>query len=287
MSSLKEIKQRIQSVSSTRKITSAMKMVASAKLRKSQRLIENFLPYQNKLNNLLANFITSDTDCDSPFAADRKTEKVALVLISSNSSLCGAFNSNVIKLSNDVLNEYSALGKENVKIYPVGKKVSRAMIKSGYKTEGVFDDLSDKPTYEAASALSEKLMNDFIDKKIDRVEMVYYHFKSKSAQSLTRSTLLPVALQGGEQTKELYYIVEPDRETILQELIPKVIKLTLYAALLDSNTSENAARTLAMQIATDNANELLQDLTLQYNKSRQQAITAELLDITGASFGMK
>ncbi|GHV44139.1 ATP synthase gamma chain [Bacteroidia bacterium] len=289
MASLKEIKSRIQSVGSTRKITSAMKMVSSAKLRKAQRAIGNFLPYENKLNTLLTNFLSSDTDTASPFAEIRKTEKVAIVVISSNSSLCGAFNSNVIRLCNQTLSEYKNLGKENIKIYPIGKKVAKAVQKMGYTPAGDFEELAEKPAYEAISAVSVQLMNDFLDKKIDKVELIFHHFKSKSVQVLQRETFLPFSLKidRNRQEKELYYLIEPNRELILNELIPKVIQLKMYAALLDSNASEYAARTMAMQIATDNANDLLQELTLQYNKSRQQAITSELLDITGATFGMQ
>jgi F-type H+-transporting ATPase subunit gamma len=189
-----------------------------------------------------------------------------------------------------VLSEYAALGRDNLTVYPIGKKVAKAAQKLGYLSEN-YEYLSEKPTYEAAAALSEQLIKDFLDKKIDKIEIVYHHFKSKSQQVLTRDTYLPVSLKNNETgkvkgEKELNYIVEPNREEILNALIPKVIKLKLYAALLDSSASEYAARTIAMQTATDNANDLLQELTLQYNKSRQQAITAELLDITGATFGM-
>ncbi|MDR0828939.1 MAG: F0F1 ATP synthase subunit gamma [Prevotellaceae bacterium] len=289
---LKEIKQRIQSVSSTRKITSAMKMVASAKLRKSQKQIEHLLPYENNLNSLLTNFLSAETDNLSPLAAERRVEQAALVVISSNSALCGAFNSNVIKQMNSMLGEYKNLGSENIKIYPVGKKAAKAAQKIGFEIEN-FDELSEKPNYDEASALAERLISDFLEKKIDKVEILFHHFQSKSRQVLTRETFLPIT-QGtdykfapaNKNGKELNYIVEPSREEILNVLIPKVIKLKLYAALLDSSASEHAARMLSMQIATDNANDLLQDLTLQYNKSRQQAITSELLDITGASFGV-
>jgi len=289
MSSLKEIKSRIQSVGSTRKITSAMKMVSSAKLRKSQRAIENFLPYENKLNSLLTNFLSADSDTVSPFADQRPTENVAVVAISSNSSLCGAFNSNVARLLTQTLNEYNHLEKSNIKIYPIGKKITKAAAKIGFSSENNFENIAEKPTYEAVAAIAKQLMNDFLDKKIDRVELIFHHYKNKSSQVLQRETFLPFSLKNNnkENDKELYYLVEPNREQILKELIPKVIKLKLYAALLDSNASEHAARTIAMQIATDNANDLLQELTLQYNKSRQQAITAELLDITGATFGMQ
>lgn len=290
MSSLKEIKSRIQSVGSTRKITSAMKMVSSAKLRKSQRAIENFLPYENKLNSLLNNFLSADTDTDiiSPFTAERKIEKVAVVAISSNSSLCGAFNSNVTRFLTQTVAGYQHLDKSNIKIYPIGKKVSKSAEKIGFYPENNFEKIAEKPTYEAVTVLAEQLMNDFLNKKIDRVELIFHHYKSKSSQILQCETFLPfyVKKEKNDNKKNSYYIVEPNRELIINELIPKVIKLKLYAALLDSNASEHAARTVAMQIATDNANDLMQELTLQYNKSRQQAITAELLDITGATFGV-
>ncbi|MCL1867553.1 MAG: F0F1 ATP synthase subunit gamma [Paludibacter sp.] len=288
MSSLKEIKSRIQSVGSTRKITSAMKMVSSAKLRKAQRTIENFLPYENKLNSLLTNFLSADTDTVSPFACQRKTENVAVVAISSNSSLCGAFNSNVARLLIQTLNEYKHLGKSNIKLYPIGKKIAKSAEKIGFSYENDFEKIVDKPSYEAIAAIAEQLMNDFLSKKIDRVELIFHHFKNKSSQILQRETLLPFSLKNETNANEnqSYYIVEPSRKQILNELIPKVIKLRLFAALLDSSASEHAARTIAMQIATDNANDLMQELTLQYNKSRQQAITAELLDITGATFGV-
>ncbi|MDR2823919.1 MAG: F0F1 ATP synthase subunit gamma [Prevotellaceae bacterium] len=289
MASLKEIKSRIQSVGSTRKITSAMKMVSSAKLRKSQKMIENFLPYENKLNTLLTNFLNADTDITLPLAAERKVERVAIVAVSSNSSLCGAFNSNVIRVFNQTLAEYKNLGEENIAIYPVGKKVTAAVRKVGYTPQAHYEELAEKPAYDAVATIAEQLMQDFLDKKIDKVELIFHHYKSKNSQVLQRETFLPVSLKtdDSKRDKELYYLIEPNRELILNELIPKVIKLKLYAALLDSNASEHAARTMAMQIATDNANDLMQELTLQYNKSRQQAITAELLDITGATFGMQ
>lgn len=289
MSSLKEIKSRIQSVGSTRKITSAMKMVSSAKLRKSQRAIESFLPYENKLNTLLTNFLSADTDTTSPYADERQIENVAIVAISSNSSLCGAFNSNVARLLTQTINEYKHLKKSNIKIYPLGKKVAKSAGKIGFSYENNFENIVEKPTYESIAEVAEQLMNDFLNKKIDRVELIFHHFKNKSSQILQRQIFLPFSLKNDkdDNQQDLYYIVEPSREQILNELIPKVIKLKLYAALLDSNASEHAARTVAMQIATDNANDLLSELTLQYNKSRQQAITAELLDITGATFAVQ
>jgi F-type H+-transporting ATPase subunit gamma len=286
MSSLKEIKSRIQSVKSTQKITSAMKMVSSAKLRKAQKTIENFFPYEQRLNGLLNNFLSAEEDNVSAFAENREVKRVAIIAISSNSSLCGSFNSNVIKKLNHAVENYKSLGKENILIFPVGKKIAKACIKSGFEPEGDFEKMADKPTYAAALTLADEVMQLFQTKQIDKVELIYHHFKSKSTQVLTEETYLPIQLQPSTKgTVALDYIVEPDRATIMADLIPKVLRLKIYTALLDSNASEHAARTMAMQMATDNATDLLQELSLQYNKSRQQAITNELLDIVGGSFG--
>ena len=286
MSSLKEIKSRIQSVKSTQKITSAMKMVSSAKLRKAQKTIENFFPYEQRLNGLLNNFLSAEEDNVSVFAENREIKRVAIIAISSNSSLCGSFNSNVIKKLNHAVENYKSLGKDNILIFPVGKKIAKACIKSGFEPEGDFEKMADKPTYAAALTLADEIMNLFKNKEVDKVELIYHHFKSKSTQVLTEETYLPIQLQPSTKgTVALDYIVEPDRATIMADLIPKVLRLKIYTALLDSNASEHAARTMAMQMATDNATDLLQELSLQYNKSRQQAITNELLDIVGCSFG--
>jgi F-type H+-transporting ATPase subunit gamma len=286
MATLKEIKSRIQSVKSTQKITSAMKMVSSAKLRKAQKTIENFFPYEQRLNGLLNNFLSAEEDNASVFAEIREVKRVAIIVFSSNSSLCGSYNSNVIKHLSHAIENNKSLGKENILIFPVGKKIAKACYKFGFNPEGDFEKMADKPSYAAAVGLADEVMNLFISKDIDRVELIYHHFKSKSTQVLTEETFLPIQLKPAEKgTVALDYIVEPDRATIMTELIPKVLRLKIYTALLDSNASEHAARTMAMQIATDNATDLLQELSLQYNKSRQQAITNELLDIVGGSFG--
>ncbi|HPT43232.1 MAG TPA: F0F1 ATP synthase subunit gamma [Paludibacteraceae bacterium] len=287
MASLKEIKSRIQSVKSTQKITSAMKMVSSAKLRKAQKRIENFYPYERKLTHILNNFLSAESENNSVYAEQREVKRVAILVFSSNSSLCGGFNSNVAKRLNTVLERYNHLGKENILIYPVGKKIARVVKKMDYFTDN-FDELADKPTYPATQDLADDLMELFINKSIDKVEMIYHHFNNKSSQVLVDETLLPITLEVSNEKntgRQLNYIVEPDRINIMTDLIPKVLRLKVYTALLDSNASEHAARTIAMQIATDNADDLLQELNLQYNKSRQQAITNELLDIVGGSFG--
>ena len=293
MASLKEVKNRINSVKSTRQITSAMKMVASAKLHKAQGRIENMLPYQRKLNEILMNFLRTDATFESPYTDVRSVTKVAIVVFSSNTSLCGAFNSNVAKMLEKTVNDYKSLGQENIMIYPVGRKVEDAVKKMGYTPQGSYQIMADKPSYVQAYELAGSLMNDFLEKRVDKVELIYHHFKSMGSQVLTRDEYLPIDLkkvteEANEAVSEMRsfnndYIVGPSVPELIAGLLPKVLSQKLYTVLLDSNASEHAARTLAMQTATDNANELIQDLTKQYNKSRQQAITNELLDIIGGS----
>ena len=293
MASLKEVKTRINSVKSTRKITSAMKMVASAKLHKAQGAIENMLPYERKLNKILTNFLSADLLVESPYIKAREVKRVAIVAFSSNTSLCGAFNANVIKMLLQTVGEFRTLGHDNILIFPVGKKVDEAVKRLGFEPQ---ETLSDKPSYQEASELAHRLMEMYVSGEIDRVELIYHHFKSMGVQILLRETYLPIDLtrvvdeeekqkeeevQGGEIAND--YIIEPSAEELIANLIPTVLSQKLFTAAVDSNASEHAARTLAMQVATDNANELIQDLTKQYNKSRQQAITNELLDIVGGS----
>ena len=296
MASLKEVKTRIDSVKSTRKITSAMKMVASAKLHKAQGAIENMLPYERKLNKILTNFLSADLPVESPYIKAREVKRVAIVAFSSNTSLCGAFNANVIKMLLQTVGEFRTLGQDNILIFPVGKKVDEAVKRLGFEPQETSPTLSDKPSYQEASELAHRLMEMYVSGEIDRVELIYHHFKSMGVQILLRETYLPIDLtrvvdeeekqkeeevQGGEIAND--YIIEPSAEELIANLIPTVLSQKLFTAAVDSNASEHAARTLAMQVATDNANELIQDLTKQYNKSRQQAITNELLDIVGGS----
>lgn len=318
MPSLKEIKNRISSVNSTRKITSAMKMVASSKLHHAQVMIENMLPYEAMLEHILKTFLASEADATTVFSVERPVKRIALIVYSSNSSLCGGFNGNVIKMMQQVLEEYKELGKENIIIYPVGRKVAEKVTKLGYQSGGDFTSLADKPNVQQCIDLSRELGAKFVAGELDRVELIYHHFKSAGSQILTRKTFLPIDIQSElqfdderdlssniatkksqeylrkkgksshsekEEAKPLNdnFIVEPDMQTVLQQLIPKLAHLMLYTASLDSNASEHAARMVAMQTATDNADELLRQLNLQYNKSRQQAITNELLDIVGGS----
>lgn len=290
MASLKEVKGRINSINGTLKITSAMKMVASSKLHKAQEAIENMLPYERRLHHMLTNFLNAGLSVESPFVVKRDVKKIAIVVFASNSSLCGGFNVNVIRHLSEMLEEYiQQLGKENILVYPIGRKVADAVKKLGITPMGDYQHMSGKPNYKEASDLAAELMDRFVSGEIQQVEMLYNHFKSTSTQILTRETYLPINLaqasteEKQEKGMQADYIIEPSAEKVMQELLPKVLRMKMYTVLLDSNAAEHAARTMAMQIATDNANDLIQELTLIYNKSRQQAITNELLDIIGGT----
>ncbi len=320
MPSLKEIKTRIASVNSTRKITSAMKMVASSKLHHAQVAIQNMLPYENMLEHILKSFLVSTPSVQCELEVEHKqTKRVALVVYSSNSSLCGGFNSNVIKMMLQAIDEYKAQGIDDITVYPIGRKVAEKVQKLGVTSAGDFAELAEKPNSSDCAEIANHLAQQYAAGQLDRVEMIYHHFKSAGSQILTRKTFLPIDLSteaiGEDNDRELGgtvvtakaqeylrkkketeerevaeakplnddFIVEPDLETVLGVLIPKQLHLMLFTALLDSQASEHAARMVAMQTATDNADELLRTLNLQYNKSRQQAITNELLDIVGGS----
>ena len=318
MPSLKEIKNRLSSVNSTRKITSAMKMVASSKLHHAQTMIENMLPYETLLEHILKTFLASETDARTVLNEVRPVKRVALVVYASNSSLCGGFNANVIRLLQHVVDEYAELGKENIVVYPIGRKVAEKAVKMGLNVAGDFTALAEKPNANDCITIALELGEKFIGGEFDRVEMIYHHFKSAGSQILTRKPFLPIDIEeelkrdherdltSNVTTKKAQeyikrkeeekkreekeavplndnFLVEPDMNTVLTKLIPKYLHLMVYTALLDSIASEHAARMVAMQTATDNADEILRELNLQYNKSRQQAITSELLDIVGGS----
>lgn len=354
MPSLKEIKGRINSISSTLAITSAMKMVAAAKLQKAQMAIQNMLPYERRLYSMLLDLMgamnisaaasedgsvrgsgsaergfdqsgdllslsnrhdLAGMDGAYSLMAQREVRKVAIVAFASNSSLCGAFNSNVIREATAVINEYraSGLGDADITVYSVGRKMAEAMKKFGFPSPADFTKMSDSPSYDAASALAQELFDGFVSGRFDKVELVYNHYKSTSSQPTTRQTYLPLSLadatadiqvgnitdsasepyadkvaepvvrQNSPTTETPDLIVEPSKEELIATLLPKVVRLRVFTTLLDSTAAEHAARTVAMQLATDNGNDLLQELTLEYNKGRQQKITSEILDIVGGS----
>lgn len=291
MGSLREVKNRIGTVQNTRKITSAMRMVSSAKLTKVEQLIANKLPYQQKLEEIVAKILNRTSTIDSPFITERRVQKEALVVMASNSSLCGGFNSSVIKEAEQFIAKHAASSKEQLLIYPIGRKIEEYLVKRGHAVQGSYQDLADKPSYKMVKPLAKELMHKFLEQEVDRVYLIYYHFQSVGTQSLLTEQYLPLNLEGyrkgdqGNDGKEMNYdyIVEPSEEELIADLIPQVLSQKLYTAVVDSKASSEAARSMAMQVATDNADSLIQDLTKQYNKSRQQAITNELLDIIGGS----
>ena len=283
MPSLKEVKGRIASVNSTRKITSAMKMVASSKLHHAQVAIQNMLPYETMLEHILKSFLAAEAEAHTIYDQVRPVKRVALVVFTSNSSLCGGFNANTIKLMLNAVDKYAEeIGRENVEIYPIGRKVHEKAKKMGLNVQGEFSALADKPNANKCIEIAMELGEKFYEGKIDKVELIYHHFKSAEYLKKRGERQLD---KEKENVKPLNdnFIVEPDMNTVLTQLLPKYAHLLLYTALLDNNASEHAARMVAMQTATDNADELLRELNLQYNKGRQQAITNELLDIAGGS----
>ena len=309
MSSLKEIKTRIASVKNTLKITSAMKMVASAKLHKAQTAIGNKLPYEQKLHHILAGLLEDDDlqkalhdnlGFGNPHGHSAVVledvglnqipskdvyPRIAVVAISSNSSLCGAFNANVIKKYQETINilENQGYAKEDIDIYVIGRKIAEAVRKSGYTVLDDRSELADKPSYEAAFDLASDLVDSFVSGEVSQVVLVYSHFASPASQPVIRENYLPLPLHDydGTDGDPVDYILEPDPLSLVKHLLPQVLLMKLYTVLLDANAAEHAARTLAMQIASDNAKDLIGELTLAYNKGRQQEITAEILDLVG------
>lgn len=285
--SLKEVKQRIQSVKTTLKITSAMKLVSAAKLHRTQRAIEGVRPYQRKLDSIFSAFIAGLND-DNIYTKKREVKRVALVAVASNSTMCGSFNSNVLRLLRSIVNEYSASGVA-VELYVVGKKADEAARQIGVNPDRSLLAQAGAPEYTAVADVANTLMGRFVAGEFDKVELVYTLYCSASKQQPIKEQFLPfdvsTPLSGGLTTLSPDYIIEPGKEDLLNALLPKVIALRLYTALLDSAVAEHAARMVAMQVATENANDLISELTLEYNKGRQQEITSELQDIIAGSAG--
>ena len=289
MASLKETKTRIASVKSTLQITSAMKMVAAAKLHRAQQAIGNMLPYQEKLNEILQDLLAGKgvrEAIDSPLLQAGASDRIALVAFSSNSSLCGGFNATAVKSFLTELEklEKDGVARERIDVYPVGRKMADAVRKVGITAKRDASALLDKPAYEPAADLARQLTESFEKGEVGRIVLLYNHYKSNASQPPVRETYLPLSLpEAASQELEEDLIVEPGKKEVVEALLPKVLLLKIYTVLLDSYAAEQAARTVAMQLASDNADELLEQLTLEYNKRRQQAITSELLDIVGGS----
>lgn len=278
MATLREIKGRISSVRSTLKITSAMKLVSSSKLRRAQLAIEAMRPYQRQMDGILQALL--EAGARIPEAEVKADAPLAIVAISSNSSLCGGFNSAVIAKVKAVLAD-----NPDALVYSAGRKVADAMRKIGKPSPENLNVLSEKPAYGPASDLAARLMEDFANGRISGVVLVYSHFVSAARQVPVAERLLPADLvissEGEAEVEKSDFIVEPSAQEMMADLFPKSIKLKLYTAFLDSAASEHAARTVAMQTATDNGENLLAELTLIYNKTRQQKITTEILDLAG------
>ncbi len=295
MASLKEIRARILSVNSTKKITSAMKMVSAAKLHKSEENTLRFIPYKQKLTDILTQYLSNiePGTVQIPLAEKREVKRASIVCISSNSGLCGVFNSNVNKLLNEAISKYQAQNV-SVSIYPIGKKISDYVRKLGYPVTIDCNDLCDKPSYEQACTVIQPLVQQYLNQEIDELILLYNHHKNAASQIPTNEVLLPLStevtepVQGlNKENQNLLYITEPDVETVINQLVPNVIRMRFYAAIMDSTTAEHGARTTAMQVASDNASKMIETITQQYNRARQEVITNELLDIVGGSEALR
>ena len=281
--SLKEIKIRIASVTNTRKTTSAMKMVSSVKLRKAQQSIQYAVPYVEQLDHILKRLSCMPAAQKvSPLVVEREVKEVALVCFSSDSSLCGGFNGNIIKHSRALYDELYKVDKTPL-VYTVGQKITDAFRKERLSINDGYADMMAKRSYEEAASLADDLMDMYLNGHLDRIILTYTHFKSAGSQRIVDEVLLPVSVPAGEAEEESDYILEPSAEELMKVLLPKVIRTKVYCAMLDSYASEQAARVIAMQAATENADKLIGELTLQYNKLRQQAITNEILDLAGGA----
>ena len=288
MANLKEIRNRITSVSSTKQITSAMKMVSAAKLRRAQDAITQMRPYANKLKELLGNLSDSTEDSqDNVYASQREVKRVLIIPITSNRGLAGAFNANIIKETNRIIDtEYS---DKEVTVLAIGKKADDFFKKTAYNIKGTtlpgkLDQIFDDLTFDRVSKVAQKIMNAFAYNQFDRVIIIYNQFVNAAVQKVNVEQMLPIQpAEKEENSSNSDYIFEPSKEFIIEELIPKSLKLQLFKAILDSHASEHGARMTAMHKATDNATELIGDLKLVYNKARQASITNEILEIVGGA----
>lgn len=285
MAGLKDIRNRIVSVKSTRQITAAMKMVSAAKLKKAQDRVVQIRPYANKLKDVLAEVSSGlDKDHKGVYNVQRPVKNVLIVLVTSNRGLCGAFNANICKKANSVINEkYSDLSAEQIKFVCVGKKANEYVKKLGYKILKSGNDLFDNLNFENSVEYSSFLMKEFEDGNFDKIELVYNSFKNAAVHIQTVESFLPMQIETDERNVLSDYIFEPDMEQIMDEMMPKALRIQFFKAVIDSNAAEHGARMTAMHQATDNATELIKELTLIYNKARQAAITNEILEITSGA----
>ncbi len=288
---LKEVRNRIKSVQSTQQITKAMKMVSAAKLRRAQEAIIQMRPYAQKLQEMLSNIVSnSEGDVSLKLAEERPVEKVLLIVITSDRGLCGAYNSNLVKLAKNVIEEKYHKQKEkgNVAIWNIGKKGWENFSKIGYKTNTAFKDIFLQLTFENVQAAAQAAMKAFENKEFDVVEIIYSEFKNAATQEFVAERFVPIpriAKKPGAKNED--FIFEPEKEVLIAELIPKILNTQLYKAVLDANASEHGARMTAMDKASENANELLKSLRISYNRARQAAITTELTEIVSGAAALQ
>ncbi len=288
MANLKEIRARITSVNSTKQITSAMKMVSAAKLKRASDAVIQLRPYANKLQEILSNLSASLDNSESKFSQDRELKNCLVIAITSNRGLCGGFNNNVIKTANILMKEYES--KCNVSVLSIGKKASDFYRHTTFNIKASdfpkhLNEIYDHLTYEEVAKIVENLMRHYLEGSIDKIYIIYNKFKNAAVQEIMTEQFLPIVppATDNKSKNNIDYIFEPNKNEIVEELIPKTLKLQLYKALLDSFASEHGARMTAMHKATDNAQEMLKSLKLTYNKARQASITNEILEIVGGA----
>jgi F-type H+-transporting ATPase subunit gamma len=294
MPSLKEVRVRIESIKSTQQITSAMKLVAASKLRRTQNAVQALAPYSNKLREILGNLSAGiDNTDEAVYTTVRPVQKALVIIVTSNRGLCGPFNSNVIKAAKTLIDEkYRDLNRNgNLDLLTIGKKGTDFFKKNKYNVADSKNEVFDALTFVNTTAIAESLMADFAAKKYDRIEIVYNHFKNAGQQVITVDQYLPIipvtSKDGKGGTQNADYIFEPEKAVLVRELLPKMLKVQLYRTILDSFASEHGARMTAMSQATENATDLLKQLKLSYNKARQSAITKELLEIVSGAEALK
>jgi len=292
MPGLKEVRTRIASVKSTQQITSAMKMVSASKLKKTQNVILKMRPYAGKLKEILENLSSSLDSTDGIYSVERNVQKALIIVVTSNRGLCGAFNGNVIKRTLHLIKtEYEEVHKNgNLEIICIGKKGAEFFTKRKFNVIETNTELLDTLSFENTIPFSERLMKNYLDGVYDKIEIVYNQFKNAAVQNLTNEQFLPIIQLNNNTSKKKKpseYIFEPSKEQILSELIPKSLKIQFYKVLVDTLAAEHGARMTAMHKATDNADNLLKDLRLSYNKARQASINKEILEIVGGAEALK
>ena len=289
MASLKEIRSRINSVTSTKKITSAMKMVSAAKLHKAEEQTRQFLPYKDKLTSVLGQYLgAQEGEIKIPLATRREVRKALIVTIASNSGLCGTYNSSVFKLFSKTVDEYRKQGITDIEVIAIGKKMGEHANRCGFANSRQYDKMTDKLSYESAFQLARQLSDRFLAGECDEIKVVYNHFKNAGVQIPTAEVFLPLQPKADNSAnKNQLYFTEPDPATFIAELVPMVVRIRMYSILLDAVASEHGARTTAMQVASDNAEKMIGEITQLYNRARQEVITNELLDIVGGSEALR